>query len=212
MSLSKYHKMEGLDNMDQCLAYQTPPYEPHKKCSCSSPKLSSSSEHIIIKIGLTLCRRTSSVSTEKIKNDIKSVTAFLREVVRRSKSNKKNAVLALSYFNKLYDSQSAKVKLPDFARCAKRIFLSCLILAHKFLNDNSFNMKTWSLISGLTVKDLCLMERWCLDKLDYNLYIMEHDFLKLEDDLGAKKKRNSDETFGSILIETQLKKVCRVRQ
>lgn len=196
------------DELDFRLAYQTPPYEQWNDVEFA-PAARLSSETLVARISVELCARTRKISTDKIRNEANSVSSFLQEVLRRSESSTRAAVLAFSYFNKVYDGQSVRDKLPDFARCSKRIFLSCLILANKFLNDNSFTMKTWNLICGLRQKDLCLMERWCLDRLDYKLMISEHDYADFESRIlakGHKRSRCEDET----VREVQCKKLCRV--
>lgn len=182
--------MVDTGDLDRRLAYQTPPYEQWKNTSCYSPPALLSSDTLVSRISVALCQRTCKISTDKIKNEVKSVGSFVREVLRRSESNTKITVLAFTYFNKVYDGQSSRDKLPEFARCSKRIFLGCLILAHKFLNDNSFTMKTWNMISGLKQKDLCLMERWCLDRLDYKLLVSEGEYAVFEKRLlAASNKR-----------------------
>ncbi|QLL33382.1 hypothetical protein HG536_0E02930 [Torulaspora globosa] len=182
--------MVDTNDLDRRLAYQTPPYEQWKSTLCSASPGPLSSDTLVSRIGMALCERTSKISTDKIRNEAGSVSSFVREVLRRSKSNTRSTVLAFAYFNKVYDGQSVKDKLPEFARCSKRVFLSCLILANKFLNDNSFAMKTWHMISGLRQKDLCLMERWCLDRLDYKLLVTETEYAVFENRLFvASNKR-----------------------
>ncbi|QLQ80939.1 hypothetical protein HG537_0E02940 [Torulaspora globosa] len=181
--------MVDMNDLDRRLAYQTPPYEQWKNNLCSVSPGPLSSDRLVSRIGIALCERTCKISTEKIRNEAVSVSSFVREVLKRSKSNTKSTVLAFTYFNKVYDSQSVRDKLPEFARCSKRVFLSCLILANKFLNDNSFTMKTWSMISGLKQKDLCLMERWCLDRLDYKLLVTETEYSVFENRLFATSNK-----------------------
>ncbi|CCE92523.1 Pcl5p TDEL_0E02800 [Torulaspora delbrueckii] len=199
--------MVATNDLDRRLAYQTPPYEPRRKLSCPPTPISSSSEQLIVRITRVLCQRTEKISTDKIRNDVKNVNEFLKEVLRRSKSNRKTALVALAYFNKIYDGQLWNGKLPDFARCSKRIFLSCLILAHKYLNDNSFTMKTWNMISGLSQNDLCLMERWGLEKLDYRLLVAEEDLTKLEDSLATKKRTFDEEVLGGEMRQKKARKL-----
>lgn len=201
-------KMVDTNDLDRRLAYQTPPYE-QKNSLCSVSPGPLSSDTLVSRIGVALCERTSKISTDKIRNEAASVSSFVREVLRRSKSNSKSTVLAFTYFNKIYDSQLGRDKLPEFARCSKRVFLSCLILANKFLNDNSFTMKTWTMISGLKQKDLCLMERWCLDRLDYKLLVAETEYAVFENRLFAtgNKRMRSEEESGTGLSYKKLRTV-----
>lgn len=199
--------MGATNDLDRRLAYQTPPYEPRKKCSWAPAAASSSSEQLTVRITAVLCQRTVKISTDKIRNDVKSVNSFLKEVLRRSKSNTKTALLAFAYFNEVHNGQSFNDKLPDFARCAKRIFLVCLILAHKYLNDNSFTMKTWNLICGLSQNDLCLMERWTLGKLDYKLQVAEADLEKLQGRLTVKNKSQDNKQVEVEMSQRKLRKI-----
>lgn len=163
------------DNLIQShLAYQTPPYEVSLdnviKRTPVGRKRSNSLSDLLNKINKLMMICTRDFQKNKITNaNIK----FLTEVLKRSKSNKLITILSCQYFKKIYqnlnESNINTNELPQFAKCSKRIFLSCLILSHKFINDNTFSMKTWSSISGLNSKDLSTMERWCLSKLDYNL-------------------------------------------
>lgn len=182
-----------------CLAYQTPPYEISKRSNCSIPQpfipswSPSSSEVLIGQIALFLSRLTDCYSTSKIKNESERVKCFLKEVMQRSKSNKKSALLATIYFERIYDAQHDVKHLPEFAHCSKRIFLCCLMLANKFLNDNAFGLNTWHLISGLKKKDLSFMERWCLSKLSYRLVTKEEDMINLEKHLAMSEKKRAYE-------------------
>ncbi|CAB4253808.1 similar to Saccharomyces cerevisiae YHR071W PCL5 Cyclin [Maudiozyma barnettii] len=172
------------------LAYQTPPYETNiVNISSSSTKTAihrfiaspqqcqkqSTSSKLIKNISNLMSNSTSQflITDSKINNSFNKNIKFLTEVLKRSKSNKLIAMLASHYFKQIYENlNSNKINdLPEFAKCSKRIFLTCLILSHKFINDNTFSMKTWSSISGLPAKDLSTLERWCLHKLDYNLYV-----------------------------------------
>lgn len=57
-----------------------------------------------------------------------------------------------------------------------RLFIVALMLANKFLDDNTFTNKTWSEVSGMKVHDLNIMESEFLEALDYNLFVREHEY------------------------------------
>lgn len=57
-----------------------------------------------------------------------------------------------------------------------RLFIVALMLANKFLDDNTFTNKTWSDVSGMKVHDLNIMEVEFLEALDYNLFVREHEY------------------------------------
>ncbi|KAF7728100.1 hypothetical protein EC973_006615 [Apophysomyces ossiformis] len=59
-----------------------------------------------------------------------------------------------------------------------RLFIVALILANKFLDDNTFTNKTWSDVSGMKVHDLNIMEAEFLEALDYNLFVRDNEFMR----------------------------------
>lgn len=57
-----------------------------------------------------------------------------------------------------------------------RLFIVALMLANKFLDDNTFTNKTWSEVSGMKIKDVNIMESEFLEALDYNLFVRSDDY------------------------------------
>ncbi|KAI9337086.1 hypothetical protein BD770DRAFT_401374 [Pilaira anomala] len=57
-----------------------------------------------------------------------------------------------------------------------RLFIVALMLANKFLDDNTFTNKTWSDVSGMKVRDLNIMEAEFLEALEYNLFVRKDDY------------------------------------
>ncbi|CDO92595.1 unnamed protein product [Kluyveromyces dobzhanskii CBS 2104] len=125
-------------------------------------------------VATLLSALTSNFSNQRINNSKQLILHFINEVVKRSKTSQHVIIQATYLFDQIYSKKLKPVSItnmPEFARCSKRVFLSCLILAHKFNNDSTFSMKTWCLISGLKARDLASMERWTLSTLDYRLRI-----------------------------------------
>lgn len=168
--------------------YQTPPLEhngTHHQTNYSRKKT-----NLAIIISNFLSEISRPLSNGKINNSTHNILKFLNEVLKRSKCSKENAVLATFYFQKIHQSRGVRDEssLPEFSHCSRRIFLCCLILSHKFLDDNTYSMKNWQIISGLHAKDLSLMERWCLGKLNYELAIPYDEFLLWETNTLMKAK------------------------
>lgn len=92
---------------------------------------------------------------------------FLKETLRRSRSSYCTLQVALFYIYKL--KPMIKSSNSTVFQCPKRCFLTCLILASKFLQDRNYSMKTWSKISGLALKELISMEFTVLQAMDYDL-------------------------------------------
>ncbi|KAI8097808.1 uncharacterized protein B0P05DRAFT_582796 [Gilbertella persicaria] len=57
-----------------------------------------------------------------------------------------------------------------------RLFTVALMLANKFLDDNTFTNKTWSEVSGMKVTDLNIMELEFLDVLRFELTIRKEEY------------------------------------
>jgi hypothetical protein len=57
-----------------------------------------------------------------------------------------------------------------------RSFVTALMLANKFLEDNTFTAKTWSQVTGISVHDLNTMEREFLTALNFSLHVSEEEY------------------------------------
>ncbi|KAI9478847.1 MAG: cyclin-domain-containing protein [Benjaminiella poitrasii] len=57
-----------------------------------------------------------------------------------------------------------------------RLFTTALILANKYMDDNTFTNKTWSEVSGIPLKELNIMEREFLAALQYKICIHHTQF------------------------------------
>lgn len=165
--------------------YNTPPY------------FESALPHSVYEEHVNLCDIVAFISDKmssvkqgkRINNSVASVTEFLKQVMKRAQINKETLLLAAMYFKNLVHSY--KEDLPDFACCGKRVLLVCLILAHKFSNDMTFSMRTWTQVSGLPIKSISIMERWCLKQLNYGLYISKDAMQSWTEIMAGYHKRTS---------------------
>ncbi|OZJ04357.1 hypothetical protein BZG36_02391 [Bifiguratus adelaidae] len=57
-----------------------------------------------------------------------------------------------------------------------RLFTVALMLANKFLNDNTYSNKSWAQVSKLNVREINIMEIEFLVALKYNLYCSQKEF------------------------------------
>ncbi|CCK68638.1 Pcl5p KNAG_0B01960 [Huiozyma naganishii CBS 8797] len=194
--------------------YQTPPHEGLVRKACVIKASSNSSSALNHNVTALVSKLTLHPQNKRINNSISSISGFLVEVLKRSKSNRHTTSLASFYFTRLMQAEKFDA-LPEFAQCAKRVFLICLILAHKFLTDNTFSAETWSKISGLPKKTLSDMERWVLKKLDYNLFVEAETMTKWNTELlsqttitlshGLKRYRRDEEQEDVNLIASSKK-------
>ncbi|TKA73543.1 hypothetical protein B0A55_06438 [Friedmanniomyces simplex] len=65
--------------------------------------------------------------------------------------------------------------------CGRRMFLSALILASKYLQDRNYSAKAWSKMSGLPVNEINTNERTFLGKVCWKLHIPEPIFKRWTD-------------------------------
>ncbi|KAI9299482.1 cyclin-domain-containing protein, partial [Cunninghamella echinulata] len=59
-----------------------------------------------------------------------------------------------------------------------RLFTTALVLANKYLDDNTFTNKTWSEVSNIPVLELNIMEMEFLSALQYNIHVPYDQFFK----------------------------------
>ncbi|CCE62843.1 hypothetical protein TPHA_0D02050 [Tetrapisispora phaffii CBS 4417] len=173
--------------------YHTPPYEFNDNGPQPKPKPTitiknevnvynsiindndnSEQKKILIQLSKLLSKFSSNITESNIiSND--SIVHFITEVIGRSKCNKQTLLLATLYFKNIYSSfTNDKLKasnVPEFIKCIKRTYLSCLIVSHKFLNDNTYSLKSWNKITGLSAKTLSMMEKYSLMTLNFNLHL-----------------------------------------
>ena len=113
-----------------------------------------------------------------------SLFDFVSESLRRSKTSYSTLQVALFYIIML------KPKVPEdrFTKeqnegldqlplqCGRRMFLSALMLASKYLQDKNYSTTAWSKITGLTCAEINEHERMVLAALDYSLHIPKDIF------------------------------------
>ncbi|ODV87439.1 hypothetical protein CANARDRAFT_26837 [[Candida] arabinofermentans NRRL YB-2248] len=118
-----------------------------------------------------------------------SLDIFVKEVLKRSKTSIPVFKVTIYYLLILYKSlmksysDISRTKF-DSLNCPRRCFLTCLILASKYLQDNNYTFKIWKKITGLSVQELNSNEFKVLKLLDFDLHLTEQTsskFTKLMD-------------------------------
>lgn len=123
-----------------------------------------------------------------------SLRYFIRETLRRSRTSYCTLQVALWYLVLIrpyilacykkrssvspesgHNQSSCPVGFPA-AKCGRRMFLSALILASKYLQDRNFTARAWSKITGLSAQEISSNESNYLVAIDWNLHMKEHDF------------------------------------
>ncbi|KAI8813310.1 hypothetical protein BJ742DRAFT_865804, partial [Cladochytrium replicatum] len=128
---------------------------------------------------------------------------FIMSVMQRTRSSLSSLALALFYLTRLK-------QIHPFCRgshgSGHRIMLAALIVASKYLYDDTFNNKAWSSVSsGLySLDEVNQMEIELLYFLKYQLWVTESswiDFLEsLDRKVIAKRKFFADENFANLKV------------
>lgn len=111
--------------------------------------------------------------------------SFIQETLRRSRTSYSTLQVALYYLILI----KPRIPSPDFTvdqpqmqpclramQCGRRMFLSALILASKYLQDRNYSARAWSKISGLSTGEINQNEMTFLDAVGWRLHISEPVF------------------------------------
>ncbi|RVX69344.1 hypothetical protein B0A52_06939 [Exophiala mesophila] len=113
---------------------------------------------------------------------------FIQETLKRSRTSYSTLQVALYYLVLL----RARLPAKDFCheqgngspdrkqcramQCGRRMFLSALMLASKYLQDRNYSARAWSKISGLRSTEINENEREYLSLIDYSLHVPKDVF------------------------------------
>ncbi|KAJ2853065.1 hypothetical protein J3B02_003303 [Coemansia erecta] len=99
--------------------------------------------------------------------------AFCYELLRSTQIAVPIVMLTLLYVNKF------KQRFPGLhggSGSEYRMFVVALMLASKYLEDNTFTTQTWSEVSHLPAKELTIMQREFLMALDHRLHVPKTEY------------------------------------
>lgn len=146
------------------------------------------------------------VEVQPGQDNLPSLEVFIKNLVRSSNVQVPTLMSTLVYLNRLKSELQPNAQ---GLRCTThRIFLACLILAAKYLNDSSPKNKHWAAYTrtklrddlptfGFSTTEVNLMEKQLLKLLNWNLRITEEDLYReldpflapLRDEYLAKHER-----------------------
>lgn len=128
------------------------------------------------------------MSTECFGAGVLPLETFIRETLRRSKTSFSTLQVALYYLvllksripqgqlgSKCRSDSSEKVQCRAM-QCGRRMFLSALMLASKYLQDRNYSARAWSKISGLRSNEINENEREYLAQINYDLHVPKETF------------------------------------
>ncbi|KAL0950563.1 hypothetical protein HGRIS_007365 [Hohenbuehelia grisea] len=116
---------------------------------------------------------------------------FMQKLLETTQVSQSVIVLSLHYIYRLKERNRFTAGL---AGSEFRIAVAALMMANKFLDDNTYTNKTWSEVSGIDLNEINKMEREFLLGVDFNLYVDKvtyESWLNLLKGLVMAKERDS---------------------
>ncbi|KAH8080479.1 cyclin PHO80-like protein, partial [Filobasidium floriforme] len=99
---------------------------------------------------------------------------FVQNVINATAVSQAVLVLSLWYIERLRSKNIAAVTAggSEYRLCA-----TGMMLANKYLDDNTYTSKTWSSMTGIPLNEMNLMEIEFLASLDHNVGISDEAYL-----------------------------------
>ncbi|EAU93350.2 hypothetical protein CC1G_04329 [Coprinopsis cinerea okayama7 len=97
-----------------------------------------------------------------------SFISFMQKLLETTQVSQSVIVLSLHYIHRLKERNRFT---PAQRGSEFRIAVAGLMMANKFLDDNTYTNKTWSEVSGIELEEINRMEREFLLGVDFNLYV-----------------------------------------
>ena len=108
---------------------------------------------------------------------------FIQEILRRGRTSYSTLHVTLYYMirfyvlsHKLTKKQTRSPSRMRAMHCGRRMFLTALILASKYLQDYSYSARIWSKILGFNTSEINHHKLMFLEVVGWRLYISEASF------------------------------------
>ncbi|KAG0269508.1 hypothetical protein DFQ27_003195 [Actinomortierella ambigua] len=122
-------------------------------------------------------RRLYSESTDAIPPPTALFRKFCLDVLSATQLSRSVILLSLKYIEKLMIHLKISNKIVNTGEGAEyRFFTGALILANKFLDDNTFTNKTWAEITGMKMVDVNHLEMQFLNGIDFRLFTSPEEY------------------------------------
>ncbi|KAG1741874.1 uncharacterized protein EDB91DRAFT_1201629 [Suillus paluster] len=99
--------------------------------------------------------------------------SFMQKLLETTQVSQSVIVLSLHYIWRLKERNRFTAGLPG---SEFRIAVAALMMANKFLDDNTYTNKTWSEVSGIELTEITRMEKEFLMGINFNLYISKKTY------------------------------------
>ncbi|KAF9899067.1 hypothetical protein BX616_003312 [Lobosporangium transversale] len=99
---------------------------------------------------------------------------FCLKVLSATQLSSSVILLSLKYIQKLLKNNPS---IHGQQGSEFRLFTVSLMLANKFLDDNTFTNKTWSEVTGINIKEINVMEMEFLNQVQFSLFVSEAEYL-----------------------------------
>lgn len=96
---------------------------------------------------------------------------FVSQILTSTRLPSTTILLGMNYLTKRVNSLTAQGGFKPIEGQVWRMLTVSLLLGSKFLDDNTFQNRSWSEVSGIDVKELNHMENDWLRHMDWNLYV-----------------------------------------
>ncbi|KAG0229716.1 hypothetical protein BGW42_001385 [Actinomortierella wolfii] len=122
-------------------------------------------------------RRVYSESMDAIPPPTALFRKFCLDVLSATQLSRSVILLSLKYIDKLMFHLKISNKIVNTGEGAEyRFFTGALILANKFLDDNTFTNKTWAEITGMKMVDVNHLEMQFLNGIDFRLFTSPEEY------------------------------------
>lgn len=153
---------------------------------------------------------------ETTRSGVLPLRTFIQETLRRSRTSYSTLQVALYYLVLVKDQlpahdftmeQTDDCQASRALQCGRRMFLSALILASKYLQDRNYSARAWSKISGLNTQEINQNEVAFLLAVDWNLHITEQVYNRWTDQV-MKHSPSQPPSPGSGLALMEFERQC----
>ena len=99
------------------------------------------------------------------------ICVLLRDLLKSSKMTFTGLALALKFMDRYAQANPANLQYSVYP-----VFVTALVAASKYLEDNTYTNKTWSILTGFRLSELNSLEMHFLEALKFNLHVGQDEF------------------------------------